>query len=174
MVKISLTKNFIIGGLVAILGCSEDNQAGISAKQDKPNTSIQEKQSNPANPQEPKPDSNVTTVTKLVTLYDNRLMGYNESVSVDVALSDLCKKYDYHLSMLPYNWKEEKQKYGINDSDESMILIHHYNKDKTATEVERYPVADRKQIASRLEKELQYHAQGKGKPPSGCREYKKE
>lgn len=174
MVKIGLTKNFIIGGLVAILGCSEDNQAGTSAKQDKPNTSIQEKQSNPTNPQEPKPDNNVTTITKLVTLYDNKLMGYNESVSVDVELADICKKHSYHLSMIPYNWKEEKQKYGIKDTDESMILIHHYNKDKTATEIDRFPVEDRKQLPGKLEKELQYHGQGKGTPPVGCKDYKKK
>jgi len=181
VVKISLRKNLIVGGLVAILGCSRQDESGNSAKQEKPSAPVQENQTKHDQPMPPFPNTDdlkieykVTYASKVVTFYDKNLVGTEGSINVDNELSDLCKKNGYVLSMIPLNWEKEKRQYNLTDAKTSMILIHHYDKDKTATEVERYPVEDRKQLESQLEQELQYHGHSKGKPPIGCRKYKKE
>lgn len=185
VVKIGLKRNLIVGGLVAILGCSREDQAENSTKQEKPSAPVQKKQAKPDQPwppfpliEEPKPNyQNVNTTkrvsTQTVYFYDTKLVKTSNSLPIDDQLSDICQKYGYDLFMIASNQDATKKQFNL--TNKSMILVNNYDeKTKIITELERFPVENKDQTASRLEKELQYHVQKKGTPPVGCKDYKKD
>jgi len=180
----SLSKNLIVGGLVAILGaCSESTSTENQPSKHTPTAPSQEKKSTskltwpPSFYTEQEKNPNAAqenrTAYEIVYFYDKNLIEKkDEGVDVDPKLSELCQKYGYNLFMVASNW--EKAKKDLNLGDKSVILICNYDKDKKMNEIERFPIEDQKGLPSRLEQELKYHVKKEGTPPAGCKDYQKK
>lgn len=172
MVKISLRKKLIIGGLLAILGCSEKKEPYTPSTPEKP--ASQEKGTEQAQPplQPSRPEKYVQpTQTRqayeIVYFYDtNKIEKHGEGVEGDPELSLLCNNYGFSLFTIASNAELAKKEFKLADKPVIMIC-------KDIIELERFLVTDRQQLASRLEQELRYHT-GKGTPPAGCKDYQKK